>query len=77
MIKTFEQFVSTMYGRPVNEAFQSGKLREIIKQHGEPNFSWDKDMLYDLKAPECPALKTAASYTVPAIWMRSGENTAP
>ena len=52
MIKTFEQFVSTAYGRPVNEAFQSSKLREIIKQHGKPKYSWDKKMLYDLKDDE-------------------------
>lgn len=52
MIKTFEQFVSTIYGRPVNESFQSSKLREIIKQHGKPKYSWDKKMLYDLKDDE-------------------------
>lgn len=52
MIKTFEQFVSTEYGKPVNEAFQSGKLREIIKQHGKPKHSWENKMLYDLKDNE-------------------------
>ena len=40
MIKRFEEFVSTMYGRPVNESFQSSKLRELIKQHGKPKYSW-------------------------------------
>jgi hypothetical protein len=52
MIKTFEQFVSTEYGKPVNEAFQSRKLREIIKQHGKPKHSWENKMLYDLKDNE-------------------------
>ena len=36
MIKTFEQFVSTVYGRSVNEAFQSKKLSELVKKHGKP-----------------------------------------
>ena len=36
MIKTFEQFVSTAYGRTVNEGFQSEKLRELVKKHGKP-----------------------------------------
>lgn len=52
MIKTFEQFVSTVYGRPVNEAFQSSKLRQIIKQHGKPKYSWEHKLLYDLKDNE-------------------------
>lgn len=52
MIKTFEQFVSEIYGNPVNEAFQSNKLRQIIKQHGKPKRSWDNKMLYDLKDNE-------------------------
>ena len=52
MIKTFEQFVSAKYGKPVNEGFQSSKLREIIKQHGLPKNDWDKKMLYDLKDEE-------------------------
>ena len=52
MIKTFEQFVSTMYGRHVNEAFQSSKLRNIIKQHGKPKYRWDNKMLFDLKDDE-------------------------
>ena len=52
MIKTFEQFVSDKYGKPINEAFQSSKLREIIKQHGKPRYSWDNEMLYDLKDDE-------------------------
>ena len=52
MIKTFEQFVSERYGKPVNEALQSGKLREIIKQHGLPKNDWDKKMLYDLQDEE-------------------------
>ena len=52
MIKTFEQFVSDKYGKPVNEGFQSSKLREIIKQHGLPKSDWDKKMLYDLKDEE-------------------------
>jgi hypothetical protein len=52
MIKTFEQFVAAKYGNPVNEAFQSSKLREIIKQHGKPEYSWDNKMLYDLKDDE-------------------------
>jgi hypothetical protein len=52
MIKTFEQFVSTEYGRPVNEAFQSSKLRAIIKQHGKPKNGVGNEMLYDLKDDE-------------------------
>ena len=52
MIKTFEQFVSDRYGKPINEGFQSGKLREIIKQHGLPKNDWDKKMLYDLQDEE-------------------------
>lgn len=52
MIKTFEQFVSERYGKPVNEALQSGKLREIIKQHGLPKNDWNKKMLYDLQDEE-------------------------
>lgn len=52
MIKRFEEFVSTMYGRPVNESFQSSKLRELIKQHGKPKYSWENKMLYDLKDDE-------------------------
>lgn len=52
MIKTFEQFVAAKYGRPVNEGFQSSKLREIIKQHGLPKNDRDKKMLYDLKDNE-------------------------
>ena len=52
MIKTFEQFVSAKYGKPVNEGFQSSKLREIIKQHGLPKNDWDKKMLYDIQDDE-------------------------
>jgi hypothetical protein len=52
MIKTFEQFVAAKYGKPVNEGFQSSKLREIIKQHGLPKNDRDKKMLYDLKDNE-------------------------
>jgi hypothetical protein len=52
MIKTFEQFVAAKYGSPMNEAFQSSKLREIIKQHGKPRYSWENKMLYDLKDDE-------------------------
>lgn len=52
MIKTFEQFVSAKYGKPVNEGFQSSKLRAIIKQHGLPKNYWDKTMLYDLQDDE-------------------------
>ena len=52
MIKTFEQFVSAKYGKPVNEGFQSNKLRTIIKQHGLPKNDWDKKMLYDLQDDE-------------------------
>ena len=36
MIKTFEQFVSTVYDRSVNEGFQSKKLSELVKKHGKP-----------------------------------------
>ena len=51
MIKTFEQFVNEMYS-PVNEAFQSSKLRDIIKTHGMPKLDIDKKMLYDIKDNE-------------------------
>ena len=49
MIKTFEQFISEKYDNPVNEAFQSSKLREIIRQHGKPIKPNDMLMLYDIK----------------------------
>lgn len=57
MIKNFEQFVLECYNNkqdvnPVNESFQSSKLRNIIKQHGKPKYSWDNKMLYDLKDDE-------------------------
>lgn len=52
MIKTFEQFVSEVYGNPINESFQSSKLRDIINQHGKPKYSFDNKMLYDLKDNE-------------------------
>ena len=52
MIKKFEQFVSEVYGKHINESFQSSKLREIIKQHGKPKYSWDNKMLYDLQDNE-------------------------
>lgn len=52
MIKKFEQFVYDKYNLPVNEAFQSSKLREIIKQHGMPKYSFENKMLYDLKDNE-------------------------
>lgn len=51
MIKTFEQFVNEMYS-PINESFQSSKLREIIKKHGMPKWKHDKKMLYDIKDNE-------------------------
>ena len=52
MIKTFEQFVSDMYNTSVNEAYQSSKLRNIIKQHGKPKWKHDYNMLYDIKDDE-------------------------
>ena len=52
MIKTFEQFVSDKYGKPINEAYQSSKLREIIKQHGKPKWEHEYKMLYDIKDNE-------------------------
>ena len=55
MIKNFEQFVAECYGKsgkPINEAFQSSKLREIIKQHGKPKYSWENKMLFDLTDDE-------------------------
>lgn len=48
MIKNFEQFILECYN-PINEAFQSSKLREIIKQHGKPKYKWDIGKLYDIK----------------------------
>jgi hypothetical protein len=52
MIKTFEQFVSDKYGKSINEAYQSSKLREIIKQHGKPKNPKDNRMLYDIQDNE-------------------------
>lgn len=52
MIKTFEQFIFDKYNESVNEAFQSNKLREIIKQHGKPKWSFEYKMLYDIKDNE-------------------------
>ena len=55
MIKNFEQFVAECYGKSgelMNESFQSSKLREIIKQHGKPKYSWENKMLFDLKDDE-------------------------
>ena len=52
MIKTFEQFVSDMYSTSVNEAYQSSKLRNIIKQHGKPKWEHEYKMLYDIKDDE-------------------------
>jgi hypothetical protein len=49
MIKKFEEFVSTVYDSTINEAFQSGKMRQIINQHGKP---YDERYLYDLKDNE-------------------------
>lgn len=49
MIKKFEQFCDTVYSKPINEAFQSNKLRELIKQHGMPKYKTDFDLLYDIK----------------------------
>jgi hypothetical protein len=51
MIKTFEQFILECYN-PINEAFKSSKLREIIKKHGLPIFNAEKRMLYDLQDNE-------------------------
>ena len=52
MIKTFEQFVSATYGKRINEAFQSRKLKELIKQHGKPKHSCDYELLYDIQDDE-------------------------
>ena len=52
MIKTFEQFVYDMYSTSVNEAYQSSKLRNIIKQHGKPKWEHEYKMLYDIKDDE-------------------------
>lgn len=58
MIKKFEEFIVERYGNlvcnKINESFQSNKLREIIKQHGKPKYSWDNDnkLLYDIKDDE-------------------------
>lgn len=49
MIKNFEDFVLECYGNAVNEAFQSSKLREIIKQHGKPKSEFHRKYLYDIK----------------------------
>lgn len=49
MIKKFEEFVLECYDNPLNEAFQSSKLREIIKKHGKPKYGSDYKILYDIK----------------------------
>ena len=38
MIKKFEEFVSEVYGKPVNESFHKNrlKLKDIFEQHGQP-----------------------------------------
>lgn len=40
-IKKFKEFI--------NESFNSGKLRSIIKQNGYPKKSWDKKLLHDIQ----------------------------
>ena len=66
IIKTFEQFVAEHYnkpvGTPINEAFQSRKLREIIKQHGKPKYSFANEMLYDIKDNEIVDVVTCDEY---------------
>lgn len=56
LIKSFKEFVAERYNnieeKPVNEAFQSSKLRELIQQHGKPKYSWERKMLFDLKDEE-------------------------
>ena len=49
MIKNFEEFVSTVYGSTINEAFQSSKLRELIKQHGGLKYKYSDKLLFDLR----------------------------
>ena len=49
MIKNFEDFVLECYGNSLNEAFQSNKLRELIKKHGKPKYGSDYKILYDKK----------------------------
>ena len=56
MIKKFEQFTADKYGKPVNEAFQSKKLSELVKKHGKPREHGyfddqylKKRALYDIK----------------------------
>lgn len=46
MINKFEDFVL------INEGFKSNKLRDIIRQHGKPEYDYDKFVLHDLKDDE-------------------------
>jgi hypothetical protein len=61
MIKTFEQFVSTVYGRSVNEAFQSKKLSELVKKHGNPR---DRDFPSGHSYVDNQYLKKRALYDI-------------
>ena len=46
MINKFEDFVL------INEGFKSNKLRDIIRQHGKPEYDYDKFVLHDLEDDE-------------------------
>lgn len=50
MILNFEEYINSQ--KIIKESFQSGKLRNIIKQHGKPKHTWDYKILYDLKDNE-------------------------
>lgn len=50
MIQKFEEYIKSK--NVIKESFQSGKLRNIIKQHGKPKRKQDYQMLYDLKDNE-------------------------
>ena len=51
MINKFEDFVL------INEGFKSNKLRDIIRQHGKPEYDYDKFILHDLEDDEIIGVK--------------------
>ena len=47
MVLKFEEYIKSK--DIIKESYQSGKLRNIIKQHGKPKNKWDYKLLYDIK----------------------------
>lgn len=59
MILKFEEYTNLQDS--IKESYQSGKLRNIIKQHGKPKHEWDYRLLYDLKDNEVIDVLPSAS----------------